>query len=181
VTRIVLTFGLISGGIMAVMFIIGLALHDAIGWESSEVLGYASIVLAFLLIFFGVRSYRDNVAGGSVSFGRAFSVGAMIALVGSLIYVATWQVIYFGGFAPDFTAKFQAHMVEEARASGGNQAEIDKKLADLQKNMELYQNPAINAAITLIEPLPVGLVIALISAGIVRRRRNGLQRAPVDA
>src|SRR5688572_1390046 len=92
-TQIVLTFGLISGGIMAVMFIIGLAMHDAIGWESSEVLGYASIVLAFLLIFFGIRSYRDNVAGGSVSFGRAFSVGAMIALVGSLIYVATWQVI----------------------------------------------------------------------------------------
>jgi hypothetical protein len=91
--------------------------------------------------------------------------------VGSLIYVATWQVIYFGGFAPDFVAKFQTHMVEEARASGATQAEIDKKLADLQRNMELYQNPAINAAITLIEPLPVGLIIALVSAGILRRRR----------
>jgi hypothetical protein len=88
-----------------------------------------------------------------------------------LIYVATWQVIYFGGFAPDFVAKFQTHMVEEARASGATQAEIDRKLAELHRNMELYQNPAINAAITLIEPLPVGLIIALVSAGILRRRR----------
>ena len=62
------------------------------------------MVLAFLLIYFGIRSYRDNVAGGTVRFGRAFAVGALIATVASVCYVATWEVIYFN-FAPDFAAK----------------------------------------------------------------------------
>ena len=52
---------------------------DAIGFDRGEIIGYTSMVLAFLLIFFGVRSYRDNVAGGTVRFGRAFAVGALIA------------------------------------------------------------------------------------------------------
>lgn len=167
--RTVWTFGLIAGGILSLMMAITIPFHDAIGFDKGEVIGYTTMLGAFLLIFFGVRSYRDNVAGGSVSFGRAFSVGALIAVVAALCYVATWQVIYFN-FAPDFLAKYQAHAIEKERASGASQAEIDKKVADMQKFAELYKNPAINAAITLVEPLPIGLIVALISAGILRRR-----------
>jgi len=164
-------------GIVALLFSVlgiwlGLKLtrvRETVGFDRSELIGYTSMVVAFLLIFFGIRSYRDNVAGGSVSFGRAFSVGALIVVVASLCYVVTWQVIYFN-FAPDFTAKYQAHTIEKARAEGESQAAIDKKVADMQRFAELYKNPAINAAITFLEPLPVGLIIALVSAGILRRR-----------
>lgn len=169
--KTVLTFGLIAGGIISLMLAVTIPFHDAVGFDRAEVIGYTSMVVAFLLIFFGIRSYRDSVAGGSVSFGRAFSVGALIALVASLCYVATWQVIYHN-VGPAFIAKYQAHTVEKARAGGASQAEIDKKVADMQRFAELYRNPAINAAITLIEPLPIGLVIALVSAGILRRRRE---------
>jgi hypothetical protein len=79
--------------------------QDAIGFDRGEIIGYTSMVLAFLLIFFGVRSYRDNVAGGTVGFGRALAVGALIAAVASLCYVATWEVIYFK-LAPDFVTKY---------------------------------------------------------------------------
>ena len=82
--KIVLTFGLISGGILAVTFLITLPFHDAIGFDRAMVVGYTSMVLAFLLIFFGVRSYRDNVAGGHVGFGRALAVGALIGVVASI-------------------------------------------------------------------------------------------------
>ncbi|MEW5919155.1 MAG: DUF4199 domain-containing protein, partial [Gemmatimonadota bacterium] len=134
-------------------------------------IGYTSMVVAFLLIFFGVRAYREQF-GGTVGFLRAFSVGAMIAGVASICYVATWQVIYYK-FAPDFTAKYQAYTLEKARAEGATDAELAKQKADLDRFAEMYRNPFINAAITFIEPLPVGLAIALVSAGVLSRRRRG--------
>ena len=105
---------------------------DRIGFEKGEVIGYTTMVVAFLLIFFGIRSYRDNVAGGSVGFGRAFAVGALIALVASVFYVATWQVVYYK-LVPDFGEKYQAHLIEEARAEGESQAAIDEKIADARE------------------------------------------------
>ena len=169
--KTIAVFGGIAGAILSVMMAVQVAFFEDIGFDRGEVIGYTSIVLAFLLIFFGIRSYRDNVAGGSVSFGRAFSVGVLIAFVASLCYVATWQVIYFN-FASDFVTKYQAHTIEKARASGESQAAIDKRVADNQRFNELYKNPAINAAITLIEPFPIGLLVALVSAGILRRRES---------
>ena len=175
--RTVLTFGLIAGVILSIMMLATLPFLDSIGFDRGAVIGYTTMVLAFLLIFFGVRSYRDNVAGGFVSFSRAFGVGALIAVVASVCYVATWQLIYYK-LAPDFVAKYQAYTIEKARASGESQAVIDKQVADMQRLAELYENPAINVAITFIEPLPVGLVIALVSAGILRRRPP--RRSPAE-
>src|SRR5688572_13443693 len=121
--KVVLTFGLIAGAILSVMMLITLPFQDAIGFDRGEVIGYTSMVLAFLLIFFGVRSYRDNVAGGAVRFGRAFAVGALIAVVASVCYVATWQVVYYK-LAPDFMQKYSAHVVEKARADGEDEEAI---------------------------------------------------------
>ncbi|HSJ62898.1 MAG TPA: DUF4199 domain-containing protein [Gemmatimonadaceae bacterium] len=169
--RIVLTFGLISGAILSAMLIITVPFHDELGFGRAEVIGYTSMVLAFLLIYFGVRSYRDTVAGGAVRFGRALGVGALIALVASACYVATWQVIYYN-FAPDYIAKYQAHLLEEARADGATAGELATKKAELDEFAELYRKPLVNIAFTFVEPLPVALLIALVTAGVVSRRRR---------
>jgi hypothetical protein len=171
--KTVFTFGLISGAIISEMMLVTIPFHDAIGFDRGEVIGYTSMVLAFLLIFFGVRSYRDNVAGGTVRFGRAFAVGALIGVVASACYVATWEVIYFK-FAPDFLTKYQAHILEKARAEGESEEAIARKKAEMDKFAQLYKNPAINAAITFVEPLPVALIVALVSAGVLSRRRKGV-------
>ncbi len=171
--KTVLTFGLISGAILSAMMLAVLPFQDAIGFDRGEVIGYTSMLVAFLLIFFGVRSYRDRF-GGTVGFLRAFSVGALIASVASICYVATWQVIYYK-LAPDFVAKYQAHMIEKERAAGATEAQIAEKEAEMEKFADLYKNPAINAAITFVEPLPVGLVIALVSAGVLSRRRKRVE------
>jgi hypothetical protein len=173
--KIVLTFGLISGAIVSGMMLITLPFHDALGFDRSLILGYTSMVLAFLLVFFGVRSYRDNVAGGTVRFGRALAVGALIALVGSLCYVATWEVAY-NTFATDYLTKYQARTLEKARADGASEEAISLKKAEMDKFAAMYRNPAINAALTLVEPLPVGLIIALVSAGMLSRRK----KSPAD-
>jgi hypothetical protein len=169
--KIVLTFGLIAGAILAGTFLATLPFHDAIGNEGGMLIGYTSMVLAFLLIYFGVRSYRDNVAGGRIGFLKALGVGALIALVASACYVGTWEVMYFGGKS-DYIEKYQARELEKARRSGESEAQIAAKKAEMDKFAEMYRNPFFNTAVTFLEPLPVALVIALVSAGILSRRRK---------
>jgi hypothetical protein len=178
--KIVLTFGLIAGAVLSVMMLITLPFHDAIGFDRSAIVGYTSMVLAFLLIYFGVRSYRDNVAGGAVGFGRALAVGALIGLVASLCYVATWEVVYFNGFARDYGTKYQAYTIEKARAGGASEEAIARQKAEQEQLWKRYDSSvAFNAALTLLEPLPVALIMALVSAGVLsRKRREGVEGAP---
>jgi hypothetical protein len=176
--KIVLTFGLISGAILSVLMLLTIpfVFESQIGYEWGMVVGYATMVLAFLLIYFGIRSYRDNVAGGSVSFGRAFAVGALIMVIASACYVATWELIYFK-LKPDYAAKFAAHNIERARRGGGSEAEVQRKVAKMQRLNERYNNPLFNSAVTFLEPLPVGLVFALVSAAVLRRKRDDARGA----
>ena len=167
--KTVLTFGLIAGAILSAMMLITIPFQDEIGIDHSLIIGYTTMVIAFLLIYFGVRSYRDNVAGGTVRFGRAFAVGASIGLVASLCYVAMWQVVYFN-FMPDFLDEYNAHAVEKLKASGASDTAVQAQIKEMERFNELYQNPLFNAAVTLIEPLPVGLVITLLSAAILKKK-----------
>lgn len=169
--KVVLTFGLISGALMAAFMFATLPFHDKIGFDKwGFVVGYTSMVLAFMLVFFGIRSYRENVGGGAISFGRAFMVGILIAIISSICYVIAWEIIYFN-FMPDFIDKYAAHVIDQARASGASAEAIQAKLQEMKKFKELYSNPFFNAAMTFIEPFPVGLIITLISAAILRKKR----------
>ena len=176
--KLVLTYGTISGAMLAAMMLATVPFMDRIGYDRGQIIGYTSMVVAFLLIYFGVRSYRDNVAGGTVSFGRALQVGALIAAVASGWYVATWQVAR-NRVAPDFLEKYNAHTLEKARADGETEAQIAQRQVDMEKFAKLYKNPAFNVAVTFLEPLPVALVMALVSASLLSRRRKEEDRFEV--
>jgi hypothetical protein len=178
--KIVLTFGLIAGGILSVMMVTSAALIDTIGFDKGEIIGYTTMIIAFMMIFFGVKSYRDNVAGGEISFGRAFKVGILITALASACYVVTWEIIYYNVW-PDFGDKYAAHVIEKARAEGATDAQIAEQQKRMAQFKELYKNPVINAAFTFLEPLPVGLVIALVTAGVLRRRKNGARALSASA
>jgi hypothetical protein len=173
--KIVLTFGLIAGAILGAMMLATVPLMDRIGFDNGELIGYTTMVLAFLFVFFGIRSYRDNVADGTVSFGRAFKVGLLITAVASACYVATWQVIYYQ-IAPDFVERYTAHTLEEGRAAGATEQEIVRKTSQMERFQALYRNPVFNIAITLLEVFPLGAIVSAVSAAIMRR-----SRAPVAA
>ena len=172
--KIVLTFGLIAGAILSAMMLLALLFQDQIGFDRGEVVGYTSMVLAFLMVFFGVRSYRDNVAGGSVTFGRAFGVGLMIMSVASLCYVTTWEVIYYR-LAPDFLDKYSAYTIDKAKKSGATDAQIAVRAKEMADFKEMYKNPVVNVALTLLEPLPVGLLFTLVTAGVLGRKKRAAQ------
>ena len=174
--KTVLTFGLIAGAIVSLFMVLALVFKDQIGFDRGEIVGYTSMVVAFLFIYFGVRAYRDNVAGGTVSFGRGVAVGALIAVLASLCYVATWEVIYYN-FAPDYIEKYREHVISKARAAGESEAAIAEKTAKMDRLVELYKNPALNAAFTFLEPLPVATIVVLVSAGVLSRRKKSDQGA----
>jgi len=169
--KIVLTFGLIAGAILSAMMLLTLPFADRIGFDKGAIIGYTTMVLAFLMVFFGVKSYRDNVADGSVTFGRAFKVGLLITAVASVCYVATWELIYYE-LAPDFSETHMAYSVEKARESGATDEEIAQKVKQMTEFAEMYKNPLVNVAITFIEPLPVGLLFTLVTAGVLSRKRR---------
>jgi hypothetical protein len=122
-------------------------------------------------VFFGIRAYRDTVGGGRVGFGRAFVVGLLITLVASLCYVASWQVIYYR-VLPDFGEKYAAYAVAQARKQGASEAQIAAKVKEMAEFNQMYRNPLVNIAWTLLEPLPVGLLFTLVAAGVLSRRRG---------
>jgi uncharacterized protein DUF4199 len=174
--RTVLVFGLISGAIMAAMLFGTLLFVKNIGFDKAEIVGYTGMVLAFLLVFFGIRSYRENVAGGSITFGRALTVGLLIMLISTVCYVIAWEFVYFN-FMHDFVDKYAAHMIEQVRNSGASEQAIQAQLQEMKRFKELYNNPFFNAAITFLEPLPVGLILTLISA-IILRKKSGSNNSP---
>ncbi len=174
--KIVLTFGLIAGAVLSAMMLFTLPFIDKIGFDKGEVIGYTTMVLAFLMVFFGVKSYRDNVAGGTVKFGRAFLVGLMITFVASACYVVTWQVVYYK-FAPDFVEKYAAYAVDKAKKSGATEARIVAQQKEMNEFVEFYKNPLANIAVTFLEPLPVGLLFTLVSAWVLSRKRRDKELA----
>ena len=163
--RTVLKFGLISGAISSVLMLASANFIRSGNYQRAEIFGYTSMVLAMLVIFFGVRSYRENAGGGRMTFGRGLAVGVLITLVTAVCYVATWEILYWG-IMPDLGEKMAFCMAEKAKADGASQAELDK----LASFAAMYANPLVNVAFTFLEPLPIGVVVSLLSALILRKK-----------
>lgn len=169
--KTVLTFGIISGVIIAVLMSLTTIFADRIGFDRAVIVGYTTMVIAFLLVFFGIKSYRDNVGNGVISFGRAVTVGILIMLITCVFYVVSWEIIYFN-FLPDFPEKYGNYLIEKSRAAGATPDQIARNVEEMKQMKAMLDNPWLNAAMTLLEPLPVGLVITLISAAILRKGRK---------
>jgi len=170
-TRTVLTYGLISGAILVVLMAITLPLcmNGTLSFEYSEVLGYTEMILAFLLVFFGIRSYRENAGGGTITFGKAFKVGLFITLITCAVYVISWEIIYYG-FIPDFADKYAVHMIDRMEKKGEPVAAIAEAKKKMDEFKVAYRNPFFNVGMTFMEVFPVGFLVTLISAGILRRK-----------
>jgi hypothetical protein len=175
--KIVLTYGLIGGGMLVAMMLLTLPFHDQIGFDRAIYVGYTTMVVAFLMVYFGVVSYRDNVAGGTISFGRAFKAGLLISLITMACYVAAWQVIY-PVFMSDYLDKYMVHMLEQAKLAGATAEQLAAQEKEMREFGELYNsNPLVNIAFTLLEPLPVAIVFTLVTAGITSRKRTTKEAA----
>lgn len=167
--KTILTFGLISGVLSSLMMVSTVPFLHHVSGSKGALIGYTAIVLSFLLVYFGIRSYRDNVGGGVITFGQGFAIGISITLIMCVFYVATWEIIYFK-FMPGFMDNYGSAGIEKMRASGASAAAIQAKMAELAELKRQYKNPLINIAYTFIEPFPVGVLMTLISAAVLRKK-----------
>src|SRR5258708_5910290 len=146
--KTVLTFGLISGLIISVLMGGSLLLADKIGSGHSMALGYTIMVASFLLIYFGIRSYRDNTLAGQISFGRAFACGILITLITTACYVAMWEVLYFN-FMPHFMDSYFAAQIHKVQSSGLDPAAAAPQVAAIPPSHQLSQHPSVYLAYTI--------------------------------
>jgi len=169
--KLVLIHGLISGVILATLtaILIPLCMSGTIEMRHSQTLGYTLMMLAFIAVFFGIRSYREHHNGGVITFGKAFKVGILITLVTCAMYVIGWEIVYWG-FLPDFGDKYAAYTLEKMKADGATPAAIAEARANMEKFKDLYRNPFFNVGITFLEIFPVGLIVTLVSAAILRKK-----------
>ena len=166
----ILIFGGISGLLICGMMVSMLVMcYSSKEFEPNDVLGYASMIVAFSFVFVGIKNYRDKYNAGVISFGKAFKVGLLITLVASTMYVATWLVAYYN-FFPDFMDKYCTRMTEHAAKSGATASELASQKQAMANMKEWYKNPLFVVLITYSEVLPIGLIVALISALILKRK-----------
>jgi hypothetical protein len=171
--KIIIICGSIAGLIVTSMMLASIsgciAGSDFEGGIGSMLLGYSSMVVAFSLIFVGVKNYRDKQNDGTISFGKALKIGLLITLIASTIYVIVWQIDYYF-FIPDFYEKYSAHIIRDMKAQGATLAQIQQQMAVNKSNGEMYRNPLFNAMYTYMEILPVGLIMSLLAALILKRK-----------
>ena len=167
--KTILKYGLISGLLCAALIALATPLENRISFDNDYYIGYTVIVLSFLLVFFGIRSYRDNEGDGQITFAKGFAVGISITVISCICYVVTWEIVYYN-FMPHFWDKYGANLAEKLKASGASPAAVQARLQEVTKYKELYKNPLYNAALTFIEPFPIGLVITLLSAAVLRKK-----------
>lgn len=175
--KTILIYGLIAGIVVAIpmLFTANLCHADSnFDYTKSMLVGYASMIIAFSLVFVGIRNYRNNYNNGVISFGKAFKVGLFIALVASSIYVIGWLIDYYC-FIPDFAERYSAHEIEQLKTKGASAAEIAEETKKMASFIQMYKNPLVVILMTYAEILPVGLVVTLISAFILKRKDTKVQ------
>jgi len=162
----ILGYGLLGG----IISLSGFLLMGCNGDVWGMVAGFASMILAFSLIFVAVKNYRDKENGGVISFGKAMQIGLLITLVTSTVYVVIWLIDY-AYFNPDFLDKYNAITLKALKESGANAARIQAKAAEMKEFGKMYDsNIFYRAGVTYTEILPVGVIVSVISALILKRK-----------
>lgn len=170
----IIKYGIISGGLAAILLLIATLILknigiDKVGFDNFGYLGFSLILISMVVIFFGIKSFRDLQNEGMITFGKAFVTGLGILVVSSIIYSLSWLVIYYF-LMPTFMDDYSNYCVTKTKNEGGSQIEIAKKLEELNQMKEWYKNPFSIFALTLLEPTPIGLLVTIISAIILKRR-----------
>lgn len=165
-----LIYGVIAGAVTIGAITLSLIFAGSTHAAGMEWLGYMIMVLALSLIFFGVKQYRDRDLGGVIKFGTAFMVGLTIAVIAGITYVIGWEIyLAFTDYA--FVSEYAATIIAELVAQGASEAEIADVTAQMNDLQVQYANPLYRFPLTFIEIFPVGLLVTIATALLLRNPR----------
>lgn len=172
----VLNYGLFAGLFVSGWMAISMLVLGCDHGPSGMIVGYAGMLIAFSFIYVAVRNYRDKINGGTINFGKAFVIGLFISLIASAFYVAAWAIVYHN-FMPDFMDKYMDMEIQKLKASGLSATELTAKIDEMEWWKQNYKKPFWFITMTLAEILPVGLLVTLIAALILKRRHSQIREA----
>ncbi len=176
-SRIILIFGTIAGLIVAVPMCLLVANAEPGSAATSHFTGYLIMLLALSLVFVGVKRLRDRELGGVIRFVPALLAGLGISAVAGVIYVIGWEItLAVTDFA--FIDSYSNAAIEAARDKGASASEVEAVAAKMNEFRQQYANPLFRLPVTFIEIFPVGLVVSLISAALLRNSRFLPARVP---
>jgi hypothetical protein len=170
-TPVILRYGILAGLIVSLPWLVYMLTLPADGHMThSMLLGYTLMIVAFSMVFVGIKQYRDRSLGGVIKFGKAFVLGLGISAVASLIYVLGWEIcMAFSKY--DFIEAYSKFILDDARAHGAGPAEMERAAAQAADFARMYRNPIYRMSFTFIEIFPVGILVSLISAALLRNSR----------
>ena len=163
--KIIFIFGSVIGLVLAINSIIHMnMMYSNPNYKGNDVIGYATMVIVFSVIYFGVRNYRNNHLDGKIGFPKAFKTGALICFIASTYYVV-FGLFYYYLFVPDFMDVYADYVIRNSEAS-----EVEARAAQMISLKEMSKNPLFLVLFSYFEVLPIGMIVALISALIVRKK-----------
>lgn len=168
--RTVLIFGVAAGAVVASSFFILPHAEDPNSAGSSLLIGYLVMLLALSLIFVGVKRFRDNQQGGVIKFLPALGIGLGISVVAGVLYVLGWE-LYMSVNHYDFADSYAKASLAAARAKGTSAAELARLTAQMATFKTQYADPLYRLPMGFVEIFPVGVLISLISAALLRNSR----------
>ncbi len=170
--KLILKNGIISGIIVTVFMICGTFIfYKNTNTQWSMALGYIGMLIAFSFIFIGIIQYRNSIGEGYINYWQGFKIGFFIALISSTFYVVTWLIEFYTVF-PDFMEKYVEQTLKTATENGASEAQLEQQKLEMASYTELYKNPFGVTLLTYIEILPLGILVSLLAAAILKKKKN---------
>lgn len=169
--KIIIQYGLLTGVLVCIWLVLSFFVATDVLMDFGMFFGYASMLLAFCLIFVAINKYRRSTENGTVTFGTGFKIGLLITLIASTIYVVTWLIEY-QFFVPDFMETYSETYLKKLKESGMSEADLMKETTSMKEMTVMYKNNFwYRTAFTYIEILPAGILMSLIAALVYSRKK----------
>jgi hypothetical protein len=167
--KIILTYGIIAGIMVSALMLLGIFINKDHDLTVGMIYGYATMIMAFSMIYVAIRQFRNQFMNGKISFGKALLIGLGITLIASIFYVLTWEIEFKYVF-PDFMQGYAKASLESMKTSGASAASIQQATSEMDEMVKSYNDPLYRIPLTFAEILPVGVLISLICAFILKRK-----------
>ena len=159
--------GLVVGGLMIATFV---GFGGMPPMKYGMVLGYATMLVALSAVFVGIKRHRDVDRGGVIGFWRALAIGLGISFIAGIFYVVAWELV-LRMMDMDFAGAYAQAVIASEKANGASPEALAKLTADLKSFEVQYANPLFRLPMTFAEIFPVGILVSLVSAGLLRNPR----------
>ncbi|HUN97867.1 MAG TPA: DUF4199 domain-containing protein [Bradyrhizobium sp.] len=169
--RYIFIYGAIAGlGVGVPLSILTLTMSGETMTHYGMLIGYLIMLVALSAIFLAIKRHRDEDLGGVIKFWPALALGLGISFVAGVIYVVAWEVSCAIAHV-DFAGAYAKAMIAQQEAKGVSGAALAKFKAEMEQFRVQYANPLYRWPMTFIEIFPVGVVVSLVSAGLLRNTR----------